>query len=305
MIELLKSSKSPSRLSAKARRALKGYFFISPFLIGLVLFYIKAIINSISYSFSSLDANLEKYPVGWSNYRYVTQVDPDFLREMFESLGSLLVSMIVIVLFSIFISNVLNRNMPGKGLFRAILFLPVIISTGIIDKVQSMDILNTMASTSSGSAGANLFGNLAIENYILAMNVNTQLTSIIVDAVANIYSIISRSGVQTVIFLAGLQTISPSLYECARVEGATAWESFWKITIPMISPLIAVNVIYTVIDSFTNAQNPVMEKVLYYQLENINYGLASAMSWMYFILIGIILVVVLAVLSKMTFYENK
>ena len=239
-------------LTMKHKRAIAGLLFISPFLCGLLFIYGSAIVSSLIYSFSQTDAKFQFYSVGWDNYYHMLFVEPTFVREIVETFGDLVVNTVVIVLYSMFAAIILKRDMRGKGVFRALLFLPVIISTGIVDRIQSLDVMNTLNLVGSASQDTGLLGTLSIEQYILSMNLGSGLTNIVVNAIENIYTIISRSGVQIVIFLAGLQSISPALYESAHVEGATAWEAFWKITLPMMTPLITVNTVYTVIDSFTN-----------------------------------------------------
>ena len=289
-------------LTMKQKRSIAGLLFISPFLIGILFLYGSAVFSSLRYSFSQTDAEFEFYWVGWDNYYRMLFVEPTYVREIVETVGGLLVSTVVIILYSLFTASVLNRNLHGKGIFRAILFLPVIIYTGIISRVQSLEVMGTLGAVSAESTG--LLGAGSIEQYILSMNLGTGFTEIIVTSIQNIYDIISRSGVQIVIFLAGLQSISPALYESAKAEGASAWESFWKITMPMMSPLIVVNSVYTVIDSFTSPDNIIMERVLGYINESINYGYASAAVWIYFVVIIAFLSIMLFVLSKFTYYEN-
>lgn len=293
------------RLSMKAKRSIAGLLFISPFLLGLLCLYGSAVMSSLGYSFSQTDAKFQFYSVGWDNYYRMLFVEPTFVREMVETVGGLIINTVVILIYSIFAATLLNRDLRGKAIFRALLFLPVIITTGIVDRVQSLEVMNTlpMSGGASGDAGG-ILSSLSIEQYILSMNLGSVLTKVVVDAIENIYTIISRSGVQIVIFLAGLQSVSLALYESARAEGATAWESFWKITLPMVSPLIAVNAVYTVIDSFTNADNAVMDRVLGYINESINYGYASAAAWIYFSVIIVFLAVMLLLISRFTYYEN-
>ena len=298
------------RLTLKNKKALTGLAFVSPFIVGLIFLYLGSIAESVSYSFGKFDENFNNIFVGWKNYKTVLFVDPDFVRNMAESIGSLLVNTVVIIIYSIFVSCLLNRNLKGKGLFRALLFLPVIISTGIVSKIQSYDMVNLISGISGAGGDVSqvsngLFRVETIKGFIVSLNVIPQVTDVIVAAIQNIFMIINMSGVQIIIFLAGLQAIPSSIYESARVEGASGWEVVWKITMPMLSPLILVNVVYTVIDSFTNSNNPIIVKIHHYTMETIDYGRASAMAWIYFILISAILIAVLSVLSRFVYYENR
>lgn len=290
--------------SLEKRNAGTGLFFISIFLIGFVIIYVPALFYALRLSFSKTDADFNMTWVGLENYYHIFRVDPDFIRDVFSTMGSLLVDVLVIILYSLFVCTLLNRNIRGKGVFRALLFLPVIISTGCIDRymnysVRSMDIMSTV-SQASGST----FSSDTLTSYILSLSVSEELTNVLNDVIQNIYSIITKSGVQIIIFLAGLQSISPSIYEAAYVEGCSAWESYWKITIPMLSPLISVNMVYTVVDSFTNKDNVVMENILDLVMNKLEYGYSTAMAWVYFLLIVLVLAVVLLVMNRVTYYEN-
>ena len=135
------------------------------------------------------------------------------------------------------------------------------------------------------------------------MKVGGELVVYVTNLVNDIYNIINRSGVQMLIFLAGLQSISPAIYESCSIDGATSWETFWKITFPMISPMILVNSVYTVIDSFTSADNQVMSFVTsYYEQSEV---VSSAMSWIYFAIVIVIVAVVASILSTFIFYQRR
>jgi ABC-type sugar transport system permease subunit len=144
-----------------------------------------------------------------------------------------------------------------------------------------------------------------IERLFMNMRVGTELVEYVVAAVNNIFNIVNRSGVQMLIFLAGLQSISPAIYESCEIDGATAWETFWKITFPMISPMILVNTVYTVIDSFTASSNRVMTFIANIYNEADGNVIGSAMSWMYFLLVILIIAVVSAIVSAFVFYQRR
>jgi len=298
----MKTRKKPGRDNS----FLKAMFFIAPFILGLLILYIPSVFQSVRYSFSKMDESFAFNYVGFKNYNYALRTDPAFVRNILGSIGSLVSDTAVIVIYSLFVAVLLNRDMKAKGFYRTVLFLPVIISSGIIQSMQSFDatVLAGMG-TVTGRVAGGLFSAAEIKEMISALSVNQAFADTVLGAVGNIYSVITGSGVQIIIFLAALQTISPSIYEAAYAEGATAWEIFWKITFPMISPMIIVIVVYTVVDFLTNANNKVMSVILDLILVKIDYGLASAMAWIYFIVIAVILSLVLFILSKFVFYENK
>ena len=157
--------------------------------------------------------------------------------------------------------------MVGRTGFRAIFFIPVIIATGLISDIDAQNILasymgDTGASIDTGT-GRNTVAEIVrvmdVEMLFANMRVGSDLVAYVVNAVNNIFNIVNRSGVQMLIFLAGLQSISPAIYESCKIDGATGWETFWKITFPMISPMILVNAIYTIIDALTRSDNNVMD----------------------------------------------
>lgn len=214
--------------------------------------------------------------------------------------------MVVILFFSFFIANILNQKFIGRGAARAVFFLPVLVATGII---ASADV-NNMATSFFGSATNNgesistaFSGNFAsffdLKSLLESANLNSTLTGVILYAVENTYSVVNSSGVQILIFLSALQTIPSSLFEASKVEGATKWEEFWKITFPMLTPMILVNIVYTIIDSFTNPKYEVLQYILDNSFTNSRgIGYSCAMSWMFFLIIVICLGIICGLLSK-------
>ena len=112
------------------------------------------------------------------------------------------------------------------------------------------------------------------------------------------------SGVQIVIFLSGLQSISPTLREAAHIDGASSWDFFWLITFPMISPLLLTNTVFTFISTFTDYNNVVIGYIsdLASRME---LGFSSAMSMIYFLITFILLLAVYFFLNRKVFYRNS
>lgn len=286
------------------RQAGIGLLFVSFFLCGLLFFFLPAVVRSLMLCFAENNASFDLTWVGWKNFHYLFRVDPDFLRDIVESIGGLLVDAAVIIFYSIFISTLLNREMKGRGVLRALLFLPVVMSMGVIENYMNFSAESAGALPAAAASPGSGFSMDSITSLLLSFSLSRDITAIIVGAIQNIYSIISRSGVQVIIFLAGLQSINKSIYEAAKTEGCGAWETYWKITIPMLSPVILVNVVYTVVDSFVSSGNVVMNRVLGYLTKSFQFGLASAAGWVYFILLIVLVVLVMAVLRKFIYYEN-
>ena len=300
--------------SLDKRKARNGWIFVLPFVIGILFFYLPIIVDSILFSMSRIGfiagGGMSLTFVGFEFYQEALVADASFAQKLLDGVQQLIFDIPAIVIFSLFIAVVLNQRMLGRAAFRAIFFVPVIIATGLMDSINASDVLaDQMGSgegidTGSGSStGTEIISALDIQVLFADMKVGAELVTYVTGLVNDIYDIINRSGVQMLIFLAGLQSISPAIYEACKIEGATAWETFWKITFPMISPMILVNSIYTIIDSFTSKSNVVMT----YISSKYDSGreLATAMSWIYFIVIMLIIAVFVGIASAYIFYQKK
>ncbi len=313
-------------VSLTAKKARMGWLFVLPFVIGLVVFYIGVIAESIGYSF----ATYAKIPasrgggyslswVGMQNYKNVltrtidTKTGETFLERMFTGFGKQIIEVIAIIMLSLFIAILLNQKMVGRAAFRAIFFVPVVVGAGIIAKIDAdnalLESMSSMESIDTGSVGGGGLGDLVDAMDITALfgnlGIGTSLVKWVTELISNIYDIVNRSGVQMLIFLAGLQSISPSIYESCQMEGASSWEIFWKITLPMISPIILANSVYTVIDSFTSESNSVMSYILNMADTTTVNGEQAAAAWAYFALVIITLVLVALIFRKIVFYQRR
>ena len=306
--------KRRSNASLDKRKARSGYFFVLPFLIGFIAIYLPMIWDSIVYSFSHVtivagEGSVTEF-VGWENYNEALFVNPDFIKTLVTGIKELAFDIPAIILFSLFMAVLLNQKMAGRAAFRAILFVPVIISTGLMESIASQNIMDDMgeegiADGTEVSTASEIVSAIDIENLFAGMKVGTELVEYVVTMINNIYDIVNRSGVQMLIFLAGLQSISPAIYESCSIDGATGWETFWKITFPMISPMILVNAVYTIIDSFTTDQNTVMRFIDSVYTTTNGKEISSAMSWMYFLIVILIVAAVAGIASAFVFYQKK
>ena len=325
-------AKAPRRrkiVSLDRRKARMGWLFVLPFLIGFVLIYLPILIDSfkIAFSFTIRHETHNEYRfIGIENFRYALFTDPNFVRVLFSGIGRLALEVPAILLFSLFMAVLLNQKMMGRAAFRAIFFLPVVLATGVMEMTGSLDVgtggetgtvggdvatdgsAGGTSSNAGGGTGGGIVSTMDIENLFSNMKVGQQLVGYVVDIINDIYGIVNRSGVQMLIFLAGLQSISPAIYEASRIDGATGWETFWKITFPMISPMILVNSVYTIIDSFT-VKNAVMDYINgVNQVSNVELsadGVRTAMALIYFIIIVLILAAVAGIISMFVFYQRK
>lgn len=269
--------------------ALTGHAFCLPLYIGTVLFFIIPLIQSVRYSFSNVIPDFGTMStefIKWENYRYIFRVDLTFSSNLVGSLTSLLYQVPFVLITSLFLATIINQKFLGRTLVRAIFFLPVIVASGVvISLIQSDALSSTMM---SGDADATIFNSLVLENYLKDVGLNQQIIGYFTTVTNNIFDLLWKTGIQTLMFLAGLQGISPTLYEASAVEGATAWENFWMITFPMLMPIILVNTVYTIVDSFMDLSNGVMAQILG-TTSNIEYGKAAAMGWSYTLIILVIL----------------
>ena len=303
--------------SLDVRKARAGWIFILHFLIGFLLIYIPIIFDSIKYSFHEIKilvgGGYELEWVGWKNYSDAILVDTSFVTTLVSGLKQLVLDIPSIVLFSLFVAIVLNQKIAGRAAFRAIFFIPVILTTGLISDIDAGNTMYSYMSDAEGiddgsgqeSAATEIVSVMDVERLFSNMMIGTEIVEYVVSLVNNIFNIINRCGVQMLIFLSGLQSISPAIYESCSIDGASGWETFWKITLPMVSPMILVNTIYTIIDAFTSSDNQVMAYISTVYEEANGNVLSSAMSWMYFLLVILIIAVVALVLSAFVFYQRR
>ncbi len=287
------------------RKAIAGYLFISPFLIGFLVFMVKPFFQSAYMSFNTVElgsANFTQTWVGINNYKQAFLVDPEFNRLLVEEISRMIIYSLAIIVFSFFVSLILNQTFKGRALVRAVFFLPVILSSGVIlgletdnqlmaTLAQQIEVTTTGASITDG-----------LETILTTAGVGTRALETLFEIIDNIYDVAIASGIQIIIFLSGLQTISSSMYEAADIEGCTKWESLWKITFPMISSLFLVNWIYTVIDFCMRSDNEVIKKIQTVMIDQLNYGTASAMSWVYFLIILAFVGITSGLISRGVYY---
>ena len=241
--------------------------------------------------------------VGIKNYKDAFTVDPEFVPYLLSELLRMVVNTPATLIFSFFIALLLNQNFKGRGFVRAIFFLPVILSSGVIVGIEyNNELLNDMKDMiSETSNDASVTG--VLESILVTSDSSpmSKMFQYVFDIINKVYDIAIASGIQIIMFLSALQTISPSMFEAAKIEGCTAWESFWKITFPMVSSMILVNVVYTVIDFFLKTDNQVMTKISE-EVGKLSYGFSSAMAWIYFLCVILILGIVSLIISKRVYY---
>ena len=295
-------------LTLEGKNAVTGYLFLLPFIIGFVAFMFFPIVESLRMVFSDVRIDTEKQGfsmtyVGLANIIRVVGVDPEFNRFLVEEIGRMLLIVPAIIIFSLFVALILNQEFKARGFVRAIFFLPVILSSGVMIGLETNNsLLNSMADIIKEGNLMKSSVTKVLEDILVAEGAASDFMSYIFRIINQIYDIAMASGIQIIIFLSALQTIPPSMFEAAKIEGATAWECFWKITFPMVSSLILVNIVYSVVDYFIRTDNRVMEKINLTTLRMLNFSFGTAMAWVYFLAVISMIGIAMAIISKRVYY---
>ena len=273
----LKSGKLEKRYSRM------GYLFMIPWFIGAGVFLAYPLITSFWYALNNIRITpLGKVFtfVGKGNFTQILVQDPDFLVQLVDYLTSTIISVPIIVVFALIIAMMLNMKIKGKGFFRLIFFLPVIIVSG--------PILQMLMDEGAGSISA-------IDTQALTANISSVLPNMLAkpisDVFTNMITTLWFSGVQILIFLSGLQKIDKTMYEAAKIDGGSGWECFWKITLPNLKSMILLNTIYTIVFTSNNSQNPIItliQESMFSGTKEKGYGYASAMAWLYSVVVLIL-----------------
>ena len=263
-------------MSLRDKESLKGYVFFIPLIIGLITFFFIPTVKSFLFSISDVTSGADGYKftvTGFSAYKNALFVHTSYRQTVIQSAIYVITTTPLVILFSFFMSNPLESSMGAYSSYK-------------------------------GADAAAVSFTAQITDLLIQSGISEKVTSGITSLVDGVYNVIGLSAIQILIMLIGMQSISPSLYEAATVEGATRWESFWKITFPMVSPMIMTCIIYTIIDTFTDNSNSVMTLMSQTGFEKLQFSLASAMGWIYFAAIAVILGTVALTVSRLLFYYD-
>ncbi len=289
------------------RKAISGYLFISPFILGFLVFMVKPLFESLYMSFCTVELGAGIYNPIWKgllNYKNAFFVDVDFNRLLVEELTRMFFYSLAIMVFSFFVALILNQKFKGRALVRAVFFLPVILSSGVILGLETDNALMAQLQETIETTTEGISVTAVVEDLLRTAGVGVKAFEKVFEIIDNIYDVAISSGIQIIIFLSGLQTISSSMYEAASIEGCTKWESLWKITFPMVSGLLLVNWIYTVIDFCMRSDNEVISKITDVMVSELQYGFASAMSWVYFVIVIVYVGITSLIISKGVYYYD-
>ena len=291
------------------RRALYGYVFILPFIIGFVFFMLKPLYQSLMMSFSTISVGPNGFQAvrsGWENYKRAFLIDPEFNRMLVENITQMIYHSLATIVFSFFVALILNQKFKGRALVRSIFFLTVILSSGVLvgleyNNTMMAQLKETIEESGNANSITTVIENILLSNTGGMAGPGDKIFKILFEVIDSIYDVAMASGIQIIIFLSGLQNISPSVYEAADMEGCTAWESLWKITVPMVSPLMLVCWVYTVVDFFMRTDSQIMKKIEDQLSIQLNFGFSSAMAWIYFVVCMILIGISSLIISKVVY----
>lgn len=307
-------------LTLRQQRSLEGVLFVLPWVAGFALFFAWPLVYSLVLSFARVSpAGFRMTFIGLDNYVRAFQGDIEFLPRLWRTLSGVVLDTPIIIVFSLVIAILLNRKLPGRALVRALFFLPVVIASGwVIQELFRQGVggisvalgvtsekaatvtLSTGGSVSAGAKTPSIVDITALLTEFLGPRLSAGINAFLNRLGLTLW----RSGIQIVLFLAGLQGISRSLYEAGRIDGASEWVLFWRVTLPIISPILLAVIVFTVVDSFLDSFNEVLEYIRATGFGKSLFGYAAALSWIYFLFVFALLLVVLALMRRRVFYRG-
>ncbi len=290
------------KLSFQRKTALWGVIFLLPWLLGFFFLFLTPLVQLLIYGFNDVKivplGGVSKAFVGTANFRQALLVDANFVPALVSTLTETLLFTPLVILFSLLCAILLNGRFKGRTIARAIFFIPIIMATGLM-----MERVTNLSGQMMGEGQEErLYGAAGVAKMLMSLGIGKELVQYLLDAVNNIFEIASLSGIQILIFLAALQSIPPALYEVAKIEGATGYETFWRVTVVMVSPMILTCTIYTLADIFSRSD--IIDLVYTIGFRQSHHGLAAAMGTIYLALNVLIITLVATQLRRVVFYYD-
>ena len=276
--------------SLERKRSKYAYIFLIPWLIGILQFFLVPVIKAFIYSVSSVSMTADGFVAefsGLANYNYSLNEDPNYLDNLLASVSSYLYSIPIIIAVSLMIAILLNKKFKGRAFFRALYFLPVVFASGIVMQFLNGDINATLTQIEDAGAGYTVNA-IDFTEILDKLNFPTSITEVISKYIAEVFNLVWSCGVPITLFISGLQTIPPQLYEASTVEGANKWEEFWYISFPMLADVLVLVIIYVSLDLFTMETNPIINQAYTFMREQSVYDYSAAMLWLYFLIATVI-----------------
>lgn len=290
------------RLSYEHQKSVVGFALIVPWLIGSIWFFIIPFFKSFLYSFQDIRLDPGQMTgtfAGLSHYKRLFTGDPRFLEVLQLTLYNIWYEILIVIVLSCFLAVLMNGNYKGRMLVRGIFFLPVIIASGVVIQVFAQtSATNGML---SGSPSTAMFQGVAFTEILSTIGLPNELVNLIGNIITRLFMLVWKSGVQTILLLAGLQSVPKTAYEAATVEGATQWEIFWKVTFPILSPILVLCSFYTIID-LANDSGHVIVQYIYEYSSTLNFSYASAVSNVWFLVILVCVALVFLASRRRVFY---
>lgn len=299
---MVRFNKKRTKLLQKQHRA--GYLFVLPWIVGFLIFFLKPLVESFWYSFNDVTMSsdgLTSSFVGMDNYKYLLVQDSSFLTNLGTVISSMLQQVLICTVLSLFIAVVLVQKFRGRTIYRAILFLPIIMTSGV---VYSMVGSVVGSAGLSGTGNAYMYSSSSLASLMVQGGISKDTVSMITGFVDSIFKMIPSCGVPILLYISGLQKIPESYYEAARIEGANAWDIFWRITIPKIAPVIFLNLVYVIVDATTSYGGTSGGNVMMAAIQTMGFGktmkfgMSSAMAWMYFLFTAFFLLLAYLILGR-------
>ena len=300
------------RLELSKKTRLWGILFLLPWLLGFFLFFLNPLIETVVYSFNTvkvIEGGIDLDFIGWKNYIHAFTIDTVFNRLILTMITKTFPQVLIVIIFSLLAAILINGRYPGRSIARTIFFIPIIMGTNIAEAtLAGKDVISQEI---AGGSATKAFGSGVILDVLANAGLPLEIVGYVSGAVSGIFSILAISGVPTLIFLAGLQSISPSLYEVARMEGSTSYETFWKVTLPMVSPMVLVCTVYSIIDGFfrhnimiNGTRYGIVKWMRTVAFTQANYGLSAAMAVVYMAVSILVVALVSYLISKVVFYYD-
>lgn len=298
----MRSGKKTGKLMKNQQKA--GYLFVIPWVIGFIIFFLKPLVQSFWYSFNDVTMGtdgLESTFTGVDNYKYLLLQDSSFLTNLWTVTSAMLQQVVICTVLSLFIAVVLVQKFRGRTLYRAILFLPIIMTSGV---VYSMVGSVVGSAGLSGTGNAYMYSSSSLTALMIQGGISSSVVTTITGFIDSIFSMIPNCGVPILLYISGLQKIPSSYYEAAKIEGANGWEIFWRITVPKIAPVIFLNIVYIIVDATTayggtSGGNIMMSAIQTMGFgKTMKFGMSSAMAWMYFAVTALFLLIAYLLLGK-------
>ena len=274
-----------------------GYIFLAPWIVGMLIFFIVPIVQSAYFSFADItigDGAVTRF-VGLANIKYLLFKDTKYVNNLIAAFTDMFISVPFILLVSLILAVLLNNKFRGRLFFRSLFFLPVIIAGGSV-----LDLYLSAASGNATEVAVNesvSFGMVDFSAIFSALNLPAAVETYLSVGLDNLFMLVWQSGIQIILFIAGLQSIPDLLYEVSEVEGATKWEEFWFITLPSLGRTMFLVIVFTIVENITKSSNKVIEQG-YKFFNSLSFGRGSAALWLYFLVVGIIVALILLIYNK-------